>query len=196
MRPHLLRGWCGSRAWGRLRRWRDVDVDGVVLGVLASQHGSSKQRFGFLCQLVCRVGGDVGGSVVLEATWKAPEGSCRIPMACARSGCSPTHATPSSTPADRVIHRRGRHPRPEPGRELARIWTAGPGRALTESDLKRTIRARSQCYEPKSALVVRGRIELPTPRFSGEPGCPNRANMHESGELAVVESVGGRHDLA
>jgi hypothetical protein len=38
----------------------------MVIG-LSGEDGSSKLRFGFLGELACRVGGDVGGSVVLEA---------------------------------------------------------------------------------------------------------------------------------
>jgi hypothetical protein len=72
-------------------------------------------------------------------------------------------------------------------------------------------RKRKRCEEPDSGtywllqarmrLGGKGRIEieLPTPRFSGAPGCPNRANTRELGEIAVVKSVHRGmiwHDLA
>jgi hypothetical protein len=44
-------------------------------------------------------------------------------------------------------------------------------------------------------LVVRGRIELPTPRFSGTRDDANRAKYGEPREIAVAESIVGWTDL-
>jgi hypothetical protein len=44
-------------------------------------------------------------------------------------------------------------------------------------------------------LVVRGRIELPTPQFSGTRDDANRAKYGEPSEIAVAESIVGWTDL-
>jgi hypothetical protein len=44
-------------------------------------------------------------------------------------------------------------------------------------------------------LVVRGRIELPTPRFSGAPYDANWPKYGEMSELTVAEAIVGWTDL-
>jgi hypothetical protein len=50
----------------------------MVIG-LAGEDGSSKLRFGFLGRLACRVGGYVGGTVVLEAHLEGARGQLADP---------------------------------------------------------------------------------------------------------------------
>jgi hypothetical protein len=111
------------------------------------------------------------GTVVLEAHLEGARGQLSDP-----------HGVHTLRPAHSPTVRRAR--RQATGLstgELARIWNGAVRQAVNESGAKCRIPAPIGFCGPEFGLVVRGRIELPTPRFSGEPSCPNRANTLESG---------------
>jgi hypothetical protein len=83
----------------------------MVIG-LAGEHDSSKLRFGFLGELACRVGGNVSGTVVLEANLEGARGQLADPHGVRTLRpvtCSPYAGN-------------GVSPLSYPQAELARIW--------------------------------------------------------------------------
>jgi hypothetical protein len=81
-----------------------------------------------LCQLMCRVGGDVGGSQVLEAHLEGASGQLSDPrgVCSLRPAHPPTLRRVRCQPTGLAAGAAATHTQTRTRRELARIWTAGP----------------------------------------------------------------------